>query len=79
MSVITYGFLLGSGSLAWVISVSALVAFFVSWYQLYYRIIIGQSQYQDSRALSYRISMVEYQIYRTFAYTPGIGNEGGMC
>ena len=23
--------------------------------------------------------MVEYQIYRTFAYTPGIGNEGGMC
>ena len=57
----------------------SLGAFFVSWYQLYYRIIIGQSQYQDSRALSYRISMVEYQIYRTFAYTPGIGNEGGMC
>ena len=72
-------FLFVGGSLAWVISVSALVAFFVSWYQLYYRINIGQSQYQDSRRLSYKISMVEYQIYRTFTYTPGIGNEGGMC
>ena len=53
--------------------------FLFLWYQLYYRINMGQSQCRDSRALSYRISMVEYQIYRTFAYTPGIGNEGGMC
>jgi hypothetical protein len=56
MSVITYGFLLGSGSLAWVISVSALVAFFVSWYQLYYRINIGQWQCRNMKGLEMVIS-----------------------
>ena len=57
----------------------ALVAFLFLWYQLYYRINIGQSQYQDSRRSGRAIICAEYQIYRTFAYTPGIGNEGGMC
>ena len=53
--------------------------FLFLWYQLYYIINIGQSQYQDYRRSGRAIICAEYQIYRTFAYTPGIGNEGGMC
>ena len=34
---------------------------------------------KDSRGSGRAIICAEYQIYRTFAYTPGIGNEGGMC
>ena len=53
--------------------------FLFLWYQLYYRINMGQSQYQDSRGMDRVIIWHVYQIYRTFAYTPRIGNETGMC
>jgi len=79
MSAIRYGFPLVSVKPRLGHQYSTTGGLFVSLGQLYYRINIGQSQYQDSRRSGRAIICAEYQIYRTFAYTPGIGNEGGMC
>ena len=61
------------------VSVPALVTFFVSLVSIILQVDSWAIQDKHDRASARAFFCAVYQIYRTFAYTPGIGNEDGMC